>query len=127
MLPLVLLPLSISAETPLELGDHYYVRGEFALARIEYERALLRQDKSAPDADVRLSLALLRAGVARTAFESLHRTDFSSSYLRLYASLRAGALNQALLESQAIEKRSDFTKINKRGHSLEGLGSYCEK
>ncbi len=120
------IPFTVFSQTPKNLGDLFYARGDYALARIEYERALVSQDKTLPDADVRFSLALLRTGNPRNAFEVLHRPDFASSYLRLYSSLRGGLLREALGENKEAQDRKDFTRNNKEEMTLLASVAYIE-
>lgn len=126
MLLFTSLPCSLFSDPARNLGDMYYLRGEYPLARIEYERAFMSQDKTIPDADLRFSLSLLRSGNPRPAYEVLHRNDFSSAYLRLYASLRGGLIREALGESKESRERNDFTRNNKDEIELLSSVAYIE-
>jgi tetratricopeptide (TPR) repeat protein len=94
------------AESPVDLGDRLYARGEYDLARIEYERAL----GAASEADrrrleARIGLVEIRRERYRSAIEVLRDSgDYSQLYLKLFAALRLGWQNQALVEADRIDR-----------------------
>lgn len=106
LLALVGRPGPLAAESPAELGDRFYARGEYDLARIEYERALgAASESERPALQARIGLAEIRRERYRSAVEALRDADdFSQLYLKLFAALRLGWQNQALVEADRIER-----------------------
>ncbi len=114
----------LAAESPAELGDRFYARGEYDLARIEYERALgLAGETERRALEARIGLAEIRRERYRSAVEALRDAgDFSHLYLRLFASLRLGWQNQAIVEADRIERLTGADALGRgRAQLLLGL------
>lgn len=114
----------VAAESPAELGDRFYARGEYDLARIEYERALAAASEADRRAlQARIGLVEIRRERYRSAVEALRDSgDFTQLYLKLFAALRLGWQNQALVEADRIERLPGADALGRgRAQLLLGL------
>ncbi|MEQ9366455.1 MAG: PilZ domain-containing protein [Leptospirales bacterium] len=137
-----------------ELGDYYYSRGRYDLARIEYDRRLrqlphgsgetrsepadnngaaLASSNSQPPGEesalvrAKLGLSLLRENHFRESLSYLNdRRDFRHLYLSMYASFRSGWAFQGLSAQSRILDRRDFTESQKDQARLLGGTVYLE-
>ena len=87
------------------LGDLFYKKGEYDLARIEYEREMERAGQENLEIRKKIGLSLMRQRRYRDSLDYLYGTgDFALLYLRMYASLKEGEIQGAMLDQQEIEK-----------------------
>src|SRR5688572_16243366 len=93
--------LCLSGSAPLlaqvdSLADDLYLRREYSLSSLEYERIL----KNNPEYDStreKLALSAMRQGEYRKAVEKLRKEkSFSGVYLRMYASMKSGLVYQSV-------------------------------
>ncbi|MCE9598333.1 MAG: hypothetical protein K8S54_10235 [Spirochaetia bacterium] len=117
LLILCMIPFWLNAEkSHEELGDSYYKAREFSLARIEYDRGAgaFPGNKVLP---AKSALTLMRENRFRDSIKHLEGDEFSLTYLRMFASLKAGfrsrfLLDQGnLLDSNATAAQKDFTRL----------------
>ncbi|MBL8018524.1 MAG: hypothetical protein JNM27_02570 [Leptospirales bacterium] len=113
----MLLPILLHGEKSHEqLGDSYYKARQFSLARIEYDRASEAQPAN-PIFPAKSGLSLMRENRFRDSLKPLEGSDFSRSYLRMFAALRGGfrsrfLLDQGnLLDSAATPREKDLTRL----------------
>ena len=88
------------------LGDYYYRKEDYALAQIEYERALAvsrHKKKSKAILKTKLALSLLRQEKFIEGTELLEGEEaFSQLYLSMFSALRLGWLSHALRKQERI-------------------------
>ncbi|MCB1306879.1 MAG: hypothetical protein KDK30_01805 [Leptospiraceae bacterium] len=114
------------------LGDYYYFKKEYNLARIEYERQMLQQrrrQEDASDASARLGLTLMRQDRFQESLWYLSNEDvFAHLYLRMYAAMRSGMIHRALVDQGSIlSVRSPFSTEQKDQARLLGGALYLER
>jgi len=94
----ILCPVIILASPKQSLfernGDNLYEKGQYDLARIEYERALLEHAEDR--VNEKIALTLIRKKKYRESLTYLSAGNFSSQYLKAYAALKTGLLHPAL-------------------------------
>ncbi len=126
------------------LGDYYYRREKFDLARVEYERGLRRlpelpndATKTANPADPKvrsslelrskLGLSLMREHKFRESLRYLNdRKDFRHLYLGMFAAFRSGWAFQGLTAQSRILDGADFSDSQKDQARLLGGTVYLE-
>ncbi len=110
-------------------GDIFYVRGDYVLARLEYERALL-SPMSEEKEDMLIAksgLSLLRTDKFRESVLSLRGDrSFSVMYLRMYASFRAGYVERALIDQGKILDSAATQSSQKGRAKLLGGSVYLD-
>jgi TM2 domain-containing membrane protein YozV len=115
---------------PLVLGDYYYDRGQYELARIEYEREMLGLEhthRSALAPRAKLGLSLMRLDRYHESLTYLNdRKDYSHLYLRMFAAFRSGWTFQALEDQGRILENADFSAAQKDRTRLLGGAVYLE-
>ncbi len=84
------------------MGDAYYKKKDFGLARIEYDRAIL--DSSNESVRAKIGLTLIRERRFRQAIESLQGKSFDIMYFRMYGDLRANFRNRFLMDQGELEE-----------------------
>lgn len=132
-----------------DLGDYYYSRGKYDLARIEYDRRLRQLPDSqiqnptnkAPESGkqptnserqalavrAKLGLSLMRTNQYRESLVYLNnRRDFSHLYLGMFAAFRSGWTFQGLTAQSRILDRDDFSPAQRDQARLLGGAVYLE-
>lgn len=112
------------------LGDLYYHKENYALAQIEYERALRftkqRQRENSP-LKKKLALSLLRQEKFIEATELLEKgEDFGQLYLSMFSALRLGWLSFALRQQGRILASPKISAQEKEETLLLGGSVYLE-
>lgn len=116
---LILLPFASFAEKSHEqMGDAYYKKKDFGLARIEYDRAIL--DSSSESVRAKIGLTLIRERRFRQAVESLQGKSFDVMYFRMYGDLRANFRNRFLLDQGELEESKLSESKKDLGRLLAG-------
>ncbi len=98
---------SVYSENRTEFADSLYKEGRYLPAELEYLR-LKHSSSGLPDPliDSRLALTYYRMGDFRKGLDAVQylpgQMDFSVSYLRMYGSLRAGLIFNAVYEFDRI-------------------------
>ncbi len=110
------------------LGDYYYDREEFDLARIEYERGMLRGGARENEYRAKLGLSLMREHRFRDSLPIMNDgRDFSHLYLSMFASFRAGWAFQGLSKQALILDSNAFSEEQKDQARLLGGTVYLEE
>lgn len=120
----------VSAQTfpKPNLGDHYYTMKEYHLARIEYERALLKNSKSQPGLIPKIGLSLIRQKKYKKAsFYLSQDKSFTSQYLDLYATLKQNQIHKATFLHSKIENNPQIDQKQKFLSRLIAGSIYLEK
>ncbi|MCR9144940.1 MAG: PilZ domain-containing protein [bacterium] len=131
------------------LGDYYYSRGRYDLARIEYDRRLRQLPSSQSSSQTspsntgdaktnaksnealavraKLSLSLMHDQKYRESLVFINdRRDYRHLYLSMFAAFRSGWAFQGLTAQSRILDRDDFSESQKDQARLLGGAVYLE-
>jgi len=114
---------------PSVSGDVFYIKKEYQLSRLEYERALLSPRTSEEEEILRAKsgLSLMRLGEYEKSVTVLQGRSFPVLYLRLFASLKSGFIERALMDQGRIQENRDFPESSRSFARLIGGTIYLEE
>ncbi len=122
---------SFRSQSAKLLGDYYYLKKDYQLAQIEYERALqFSSHKKSLQNDIhtKLSLSLLYQGKFLESKKLLKgRREFSHLYLSMFSALREGQISYALRQQGRILASPEISMKKKDEALLLGGSIYLEE